>query len=1207
MQLAGKRIDDALRIGAIAALLAIATGTLAWAVQYYFAKAGPLATVWLSNGVAVALLLRTPRAQWPALLVAVLIGTGSANSLSGTPIGAAFALGIANMVECGVVALLARPAIGRFDSFDEPKIIIRFFLAAVAGTLVASLLAASFLVAMMDRPFLPSALDWWIPDILGMMTIAPFLLSFGHWQRKGEEPRRRLIARHANDLLFHYVAPVLLFLLATALVFSSSALTLLFALGPLLLIIAMQMPLSGAMIALIGGCTIALMMTIIGEGPIVAFSSDPLIEARLFQAFMASLIFLVLPVRALARDRDRLNAAFVDSERKFRSIAESIHSGLLQLDRDGQPCWTNHNWVDHTGKSLEDSRDCGWMDAIHPEDRVEAEALWGRVREGELGDPIEVRHARNPEDWFEIGYSVMREGEEIVGYVIILTDISERRADALALEESEGLYRLVTEHARDIVFRLGLDQVSRYVSSASRAVLGFDPVEMEGRPLHRKVHEDDHDLLNRHFAEVLTGNPSPEISFRMRTKDGDYRWVEASTQLVVDQENGEPAEIVATVRDIQQRHETEQLVLDSAEKLSESNRLLSLAESLAQVGHWRLDTNRLSFHHSRQLAAMIGAERDATLTPRGLLRLLSINDRRMTLATIARARSAGRPSECSARVRTEDGQIRHFRLMVQADRDRDGKVGGLFGVVRDVTLEVRAQTELVAARDRATKAAAAKSAFLATMSHEIRTPMTGVLGMIDLLHLNPSEAERARYLETLKRSADLLMAVLDDILDFSKIESGRLSLEQRDFRFERLISETKQLFDRAASAKGLVLRVEGGGDDASPVRGDAVRLQQVLSNLLSNAIKFTEKGHVTIRYSIMPDHARWRWRVAVIDSGIGVAPEERHALFEPFTQADVTTSRRFGGTGLGLAISRRLVEAMGGRMGVESKPGRGSTFWFEVSLETGLEPTYEGGPTTAPLLEPRTDVQASLNLLVAEDNPVNQMLLGAILRQMGHTIRAVDNGQHAVDVAGKEPFDAIIMDMQMPELDGLAATRRIRASDGPNASVPIIALTADASPERRRFYDGAGLSAFLTKPIDQDALADQLAAIAATKSVENNEEEHEPLLDTDRLAAIGATLGEERLNALLDLLCGQLQEAPKTFETLMAQGDVDALRREAHGLKGAASNAGAPRVAKLAEEMETNSDEAALERLIKQLEIDVAATMEAIAAHVGPDRKSLTQ
>ncbi|RZV49873.1 MAG: PAS domain S-box protein, partial [Sphingomonadaceae bacterium] len=843
----------AARAAALAISLALLCGILAWLVQFVFAKAGPLATVWLSNGVAVALLLRSPRTHWIVLLPAVWIGTGTANVLSGTPATAAFALGLANMTESGLVAALLRPVFAPRDTFDDPKVIIRFFLAALLGTVAASLLAAAMLAGIMGRPFLTSAVDWWVPDLLGMLTIAPLLLSFGHWSEwslaEPETPRRR---RSAYGYLVQRIGPVLLFWAATTAAFMTDIVAMLFVLGPLLLITAMRLPLSAAMMSLLGGCTIALAMTITGTGPIIAISEDLLIEGRIFQAYMASLIFLVLPVRALARDRDRLDAAYADSDRKFRSIAESIRSGILHLDSEGKPRWANQNWEKLTGRTLEESRDGGWLEAIHREDRLLAEALWSRVQQGERGDTIEVRHARTPDAWMEIYFSSMTELDEIVGYVVKMSDISSRKADAVALEESEGLYRLVTEHARDIVFRIGLDQVPLYVSSASRAVLGFDPVELVGKPLSQKIHEHERDLFARHSAEVLAGAPPPELSFRLRTKSGDYRWVEASTQLVKDAQSEAPTEVVATLRDIQQRHETEQQVLDAAEKLGESNRLLRLAESLSQIGHWRFDTDSLGFRHSRQLAAMIGVDREKNMAPRDLLRMLTVGDRRLMLATIGRARSAGRPSECGARVRTKDGQLRHFRLMVQAERDRSGKVGGLFGVVRDVTLEVRAQAELVAARDRAKKAAAAKSAFLATMSHEIRTPMTGVLGMIDLLRLQPSMEERDRYLGTLKRSADLLMAVLDDILDFSKIESGRMSFEQRDFRFEQLIAETMQLFDRSASAKGLVLRVEGDLSGVRPVRGDPVRLQQILSNLLSNAVKFTDEGEVVVRISVLP-------------------------------------------------------------------------------------------------------------------------------------------------------------------------------------------------------------------------------------------------------------------------------------------------------------------------------------------------------------------
>ena len=499
------------------------------------------------------------------------------------------------------------------------------------------------------------------------------------------------------------------------------------------------------------------------------------------------------------------------------------------------------------------------------------------------------------------------------------------------------------------------------------------------------------------------------------------------------------------------------------------------------------------------------------------------------------------------------------------------------------------------ARDEAHAAAHAKSNFLATMSHEIRTPMTGVLGMIELLRADLPEDERERYFSTLKQSATLLMTVLDDVLDFSKIESGNLSLASTDFDFEELAQSTLDLFTNAASQKGLLIAMHFDGSHGGIVRGDPVRLQQVMSNLISNAIKFTERGRVTI--DIRPTAIgadQLNWRVEVRDTGIGIADQDLDRLFQPFVQADHSTSRRFGGTGLGLAISRWVIEAMDGKIGIESAPGRGSTFWFEVPLEQSDAADWRAPAVDLPISQRRLDI------LVAEDNPVNQMLIGAILRRLGHKAILVENGRMAVEAALDQRFDCILMDMQMPEMDGLAATRAIRASLGPCAAVPIFALTADASPERRRFYDNAGLTGFMTKPIDRHALATRLAAIgngtaAAADASPPDATAEVPLFDYIHINQISVAIGATRFEGLLALLAKELVERPAIIRRAVLAGDIARARNEAHSLKGATMSVGAMALGQAAAIIELAPDLAAMIAALAILDRQAERTRKAIA------------
>jgi photoactive yellow protein len=371
----------------------------------------------------------------------------------------------------------------------------------------------------------------------------------------------------------------------------------------------------------------------------------------------------------------------------------------------------------------------------------------------------------------------------------------------------------------------------------------------------------------------------------------------------------------------------------------------------------------------------------------------------------------------------------------------------------------------------------AKSAFLAAMSHELRTPMTGVLGMADLLTGTPLGEEQARYLDTLRTSARTLLTVLNDILDFSKIEAGKLELEEIAFDLPSSLASVARLLEPQAAAKGVALRHGVAEGVPRRVLGDPTRLHQVLLNLTGNAIKFTERGHVELRVARAEAEAEAgtvELRFEVEDTGIGITEEQRARLFLSFAQADPSTTRRFGGTGLGLAICRHLVGLMGGEIGVESERGKGSTFWFTVRMPEAARDAVEG-PAAPPAPARASGGAARLRILLAEDNHLNRLMLETGLRRMGHEVRSVGDGRRAVEAVEAGGYDLVLMDMQMPEMNGEAATRAIRALPSSARDIPVLALTADAMTDSRPRYMAAGLDALLTKPVDWDLLREALA------------------------------------------------------------------------------------------------------------------------------------
>jgi len=746
---------------------------------------------------------------------------------------------------------------------------------------------------------------------------------------------------------------------------------------------------------------------------------------------------------------------------------------------------------------------------------------------------------------------------EVTGVSAIAHDIAKRVQAERKLRESEERFRIMADGCPKAMWVTDAGGGILFVNRAYREFCGSTYDQVAGHRWQSLIHPEDAPEYLAAFQRAVREHGPFQAEVRVRRADGQWRWLvsHAEPRFAPD---GEFLGHVGLSPDITEREQAEQALQTSEEKFRQ------FAENIREV-FWMMTPAAGEVLYVSPVYEHVWGRSCESLyrDPMAWAEAIHPDDQQRAHAQFVR-QLQGESVDSEYRILTPGGREKWIRDRAFPIRDQAGQLIRVAGIAEEITERKQYEEQLIRARENADAANQAKSRFLANMSHEIRTPMNGVMGMTQLLLQTSLTVEQQRYATVAQTSAKAVLTLIDDILDLSKIEARKVALENRSFHLGRTVEGVIELLRTQAGAKGLDLRCQVSPGIPPYLSGDPYRLRQVLTNLTANAIKFTGRGEVTLDAAPETQGGGTATvRFTIIDTGIGMRPDQAATLFQPFAQADVSTTRIYGGTGLGLAICKHLVEMMGGAIGVDTREGAGSTFWFTAVFGLAPDPPPGQGESTIC----RTPRGTRARILLAEDNVTNREVALLQLHKLGYHAGAVTNGAEAVEKVQQGGYDLVLMDCEMPVMDGFEAARRIRLL---HSGIPIVAITASAMAEDRKRCLHAGMNDFVAKPVDLGHLSDVLARWLAA--------EKQDLAVFDGEALLSRLMGDRQMAGVV--LRGFLQDVPSQLRTLrqrLEAADGPGTRLQAHALKGASATVGAEslRAAALALERAGGSGELA--------------------------------